>query len=115
MWKKSAAEAIIVNNAYYFHTEVNSDQLNIKCLYVSEKKIQTQIPQMKNFFDTLKPLHGTKMAHSIQKTHYLCVNVCANTRNILPCAQNINLIFGETSKISETYVSPVKVGKRCIN
>ena len=67
------------------------------------------------FFNTLKPLHGIKMAHSIRKTHYLCVNMCANTGNIFSYAQNINLMFGETSKITETYVSPVKVEKRCIN
>ena len=57
---------------------------------------------MKNLFDTLKPLHGIKMAHGFRKTHYLCVNMCANTGNILPDVQNINLISSETSKISET-------------
>ena len=104
---------IIVNNACDFHAEVNTDQSNVKYLYVSEKKIQTQIPEMKIFFDTLKPLHGLIMAHSIRKTH--CVNMCANTGNLLPYAQNINLISVETSKVSETHVSSVKVEKRCIN
>ena len=81
---------------------------------MSEKKIQTQILQMKNFFDTLKPLHGIKMAHNIRKTHCLCVNVCANTGNILPYAQNINLISVETSKVSKTHVFSVKVEKNAI-
>ena len=35
----------------------------------------------------------------------------ANTGDILPRAQNINFISGETSKISETHVSSVKVEK----
>ena len=37
--------------------------------------------------------------------------MCASAGNILPYAQNINLISGETSKISETHVSSVKVEK----
>ena len=35
----------------------------------------------------------------------------ANTENIIPYAQNIYLISGETSKTSETLVSSVKVEK----
>ena len=83
VWKKVMQKQIIVINACDFHADVNSDRSNVKCLYASEKKIQTQIPQTKFFFDTLKPLHGIKMAHSIRKTHYLCVNMYANTGNIL--------------------------------
>ena len=70
---------------------------------------------MKNFFETLKPLHGIKMAKSVQNIHYLYVNMYASTGNMLPYAQNINFISGETSEISETHVSSVKVEKRCIN
>ena len=70
---------------------------------------------MKKNFDTLKPIHGIKMAHGIRRTYYLPVNMCDNTRNTFPYAQNVNLISGEISKMSETQVSSAKIEKRCIN
>ena len=73
-----------------------------------------QIPQMKIFFGYLKPQHGTKMAHSIPRTHYLYVNMYDNTGDILSFGQNINLISDETSKISETHFSSIKVEKNAL-
>lgn len=42
VWRKKLWQ-IILNNAYAFYNEVNSAHSNIKCWYVSDDEIQTQI------------------------------------------------------------------------
>ena len=94
-----------------FYDEVNSAYLNVKCFYVSEDKIQINTPQMRIFFYILKLLNGIKLGLSIQKMYFLWVNMYVNTEDIFPCAQNINLTFGQTSQVSEIYISLEKIEK----
>lgn len=111
VWKKVLQGQKIVKNAEEFFNEVNTADINIKCIFVDAQEIIREVEEIEKNFDKINELKGIKSCHSIKKTGSANINMYINTGDDIPFKEHINLINSNKTDSVQNNIASVELEK----